>query len=56
MKRLLVSLLVLLSGCATVQNPRADQSMLCALEMNGKCLQWNRFQALYSVQQDRTKP
>lgn len=48
-----VVLVAAIVGCAS--QPRYD-TMLCAVEMDGKCLQWDRFQSLRSVQQARVKP
>ena len=53
MKKLIALCFVVLAGCAG--QPRYD-TMLCAVEMDGKCLQWDRFQSLRSVQQARVKP
>ena len=53
MKRLLVLCFAALAGCAT---PGHDYTLSCDLSLNGKCLQVSRFESLYSVQQDRTKP
>ena len=50
---LLIGLFLLIAGCSGV--PRHDR-MMCAVEYNGKCLQWNTFQSLRSLQQARIKP
>jgi hypothetical protein len=56
MKTAIAMLVLVLAGCGGNNYYYADATLLCEVEHNGKCLQWARFQRLYSVQQQLIKP